>query len=151
MLTDSHCHLKDSRYGKSPREVVEDSRKHGVSLFINIATSLEDSLASSEIASDISEVYSTAGVYPHNDLGSDTTLLISELEKIIDANNKIVGVGECGIDVSGYNPSRGLEEQKKLFVSQIELSLKKDKTLVIHNRNADETVLSILSEYADKV
>lgn len=150
MLTDSHCHLKDSRYGKSPKEVVEASKEQGVSLFINIATSLEDSCISSKISEEMPEVYGTAGVYPHSDLGSDISSLTAGLEKIIDANNKIVGVGECGIDISDYKPSRELEEQKELFISQIELSLKKNKALVIHNRNADEIVLDILSKYAGK-
>ncbi|GIW69367.1 MAG: hydrolase TatD family protein [Patescibacteria group bacterium] len=150
MLTDSHCHLKDSSYGKSPKEIVEDGKKQDVSLFINIATSLNDSYVSSDICGEISEVFGTVGIYPHSDLGQDISSVSSLLEKIIDCNRKIVGIGECGIDLSDNKPARELKEQKELFVSHIELSLKKDKVLVIHNRNADEVVLDILSGYVGR-
>lgn len=147
MLVDSHCHLKDSRYGKSPLEVAEDSKRGGVALFINIATSLEDSHDSSKICSEIPYVYGTVGIYPHSDVGGENSVLISGLEKIIDANPKIVGVGECGIDIPEGQLQRSVEDQKKLFEEQIELSIKKKLPLIIHNRNADALVLEVLSYY----
>ncbi|HAI62885.1 MAG: Hydrolase, TatD family [candidate division WWE3 bacterium GW2011_GWF2_41_45] len=147
MLVDSHCHLKDSRYGKSPLEVAEDSKNAGVSLFINIATSLEDSSESSKICNSIPYVYGTVGIYPHSDLGTDVGILQSGLEKIIEDNSKIVGVGECGIDISDHSLKRELEEQIKVFEMQVELAVKAGLPVIIHNRNGDDKVLEIISRY----
>jgi TatD DNase family protein len=150
MLLDSHCHLNDSRYGKSPSQVVGDAKQNDVSCFINIATSLEDSKISSNIAREIKEVYATVGIYPHEDVGADFGNLITGLEDIISDNSKIVAVGECGIDISDYQPQRSIEEQKELFSQQIDLSLRKNIALVIHNRNGDDIVLDLLNFYSNK-
>lgn len=147
MLVDSHCHLKDSRYGKSPLEVAEGSKKEGVSLFINIATSLEDSFDSSKICGEIPYVYGTVGIYPHSDVGKENGGMMTALEKMIDANPKIVGIGECGIDVPENRPQRSVKDQSRLFDEHIKLSIKKKLPLIIHNRNADATVLEMLSHY----
>lgn len=156
MLVDSHCHLKDTRYGKTPSEIVEDSEKDGVVGFINVSTSLQDSFDSSEISRKIKSVYSTVGIYPHSDLGKNPADLCNELEKIIDNNPKIVGIGECGIDIPADPskaedyPLREVNEQKELFEYQIELALKKNIPVMIHNRNGDEIVLDILSNYKSR-
>lgn len=148
MLFDSHCHLADSRYGKTPEDVVKEAQDGGVSNVINIGTDLKDSETSSNLSSKIDCVYSTVGIYPHSELNSDLPSLISDLEKLIDLNPKVVGVGECGIDISDFSPKRSIEEQRKLFNLQIELALKKNLALVIHNRNADEMVIDILKSFS---
>ena len=77
-------------------------------------------------------------------------MLLSDLEKIIDGNPKIVGVGECGIDISDHTPKREVEDQIKLFEMQVELAVKKRLPVVIHNRNGDDKVLEIISRYKNQ-
>ncbi len=60
-------------------------------------------------------------------------------------SNKIVGIGECGIDMhyTDYNFSR----QRDAFKAQIELALEHNLALVIHSRDAYDETLHILEEY----
>ena len=62
------------------------------------------------------------------------------------AQEKIVGVGECGID--RHYPDYNLQLQVDLFRAQIELALEHDLAVVVHSRDAYDETLRVLEEYA---
>ena len=57
-----------------------------------------------------------------------------ELLKDKTANEKIVGIGECGLDYYRCT-SESIEKQKKAFIEQIELANEFKKPLMLHIRN----------------
>lgn len=62
---------------------------------------------------------------------------------------KIVGIGECGIDLFRVTPEKKgviFELQKELFIGQIELARKYDLPLMIHARESYNEILTILDE-----
>ncbi len=70
-------------------------------------------------------------------------------------NPKVVAIGEVGIDRHNYEKTRHKDYkvdeefvglQKEFFEKQIELAIKHNKALVIHNREAKKEVLDILSK-----
>jgi len=70
-----------------------------------------------------------------------------ELEKLlINRNNKLVAVGEIGLDY--YHTKENKELQKQVFESQINLANKYKLPIVIHCRNAFGDMLEILKKYA---
>jgi TatD DNase family protein len=62
--------------------------------------------------------------------------------------DKIIGIGECGIDLhyANYN----LQRQKDVFKAQIELALKYDLALSIHSRDAAEETFKIIDQYSQE-
>ena len=66
--------------------------------------------------------------------------------KIIEGTkmDRVVAVGEIGLDY--YRKFGNRDSQVELFIRQLELAEKLDKPVIIHNREAGEDVLSILSE-----
>src|SRR3712207_8483748 len=64
MLVDSHTHLL--RLEVSPEEAVREAAEAGVGAVINVGTDVEDSKRGGELAAVLPNVYSAAGVYPHN-------------------------------------------------------------------------------------
>eukprot|EP01083_Nonionella_stella_P310562 1103953_1 len=63
-------------------------------------------------------------------------------------NNKVVGVGECGLDFH-YNRSPQ-DIQKRVFIEQIEISKQLDLPLVIHAREAERDTIEIMKKYCPK-
>ena len=71
------------------------------------------------------------------------------------ANEKIVGIGECGLDYYRCTPE-SIEKQKQAFIKQIELANEFNKPLMLHIRNypADKSKsaykdsLEILKKYS---
>lgn len=63
--------------------------------------------------------------------------------------NKIVGIGECGMDM--HYPDYNLARQRDAFKAQIELALEHNLALVIHSRDAYDETLRILEEYKNNI
>src|ERR687894_306438 len=64
MLVDSHTHLL--RLEVEPEEAVREAAEAGVGAVVNIGTDVEDSQRGAELAAVLPNVYSTAGIHPHN-------------------------------------------------------------------------------------
>ena len=74
-------------------------------------------------------------------------MTIKELEKEINTirknKNKILAVGEVGIDLK---ESDNLEAQKKTFQKFIDLAIELDKPIVIHSRKAEAECIELLEK-----
>jgi TatD DNase family protein len=76
-----------------------------------------------------------------------------EFEKLV-AHPKVVGVGECGIDIFRLSPELDneadraalLKLQETVFRKQIQLAVKYDKPIMIHARESYKKILEILDE-----
>jgi TatD DNase family protein len=151
MLIDSHCHIPHSKYEKSSDEIINEAKKEGVEKLINIGTSISDSRDALEISKQYENVYSTVGVYPHDDTDLGLDEIRQQMEGFIQmGGTNVVGIGECGVDIpQGEVPykTRELTDQKELFKLQIGLAVQHDLPLVIHNRDGDKEVLEILNHY----
>ena len=65
---------------------------------------------------------------------------------ITNRNKKVVAIGETGFDYfRNLSPKK---DQEKAFISQIELALKYNLPLIVHDRDAHEDILKILGSYS---
>jgi TatD DNase family protein len=119
-----------------------------VTRIINTGTKLDSSQLAVALAQQYDELYAIVGVHPHHadkiELGVDW---LEELEKIVK-QDKVVGIGEIGLDYFKYL-SNGMVDpalQKEVFIAQIELAHKLKLPLQIHNRQAGEDTIAILKE-----
>lgn len=129
------------------QHIVDEAKKEDVLKIINVGTSLIESNNCIALAKKITNVFATVGIHPNdcteqwrNDI-KELTALVKEKE-----TNKIVGIGECGID--RHYPEYNLQRQYDAFKAQIELALTYDLGLVVHSRDAYDETLRVLEEYA---
>ena len=88
-------------------------------------------------------VYASVGIHP-NDLAefeADPDGTMARLQQIA-TRNKVVGVGETGLDFYRERSSRDLQEAA--FRAHIDLAKEVDRALVIHCRDAHDEVLDVL-------
>jgi len=150
MLIDSHCHLSHGNYTKSTETLIHEAHEVGVTKLINVGTSIKDNLRNLQVSEKFSDVYSTVAIYPHEDKEKSVRELQEALESQLKLSNKIVAIGECGIDLGSWEGGRTLEEQRELFEMHIRLALENDLPLVVHNRGGDGLVLELLDKYKNK-
>src|SRR3989338_8214409 len=98
MLIDSHCHLPNNE--NEIKEWLNNAAQEGVEKIINIGTSLKDNENCLKTAEKYENVYATVGIYPHENLDTGIEELKQKLQQQIGSSKKIVGVGECGIDIT---------------------------------------------------
>lgn len=69
---------------------------------------------------------------------------LSEIEKLA---KDAVAIGEIGLDYYWTTETKDL--QRKVFIAQLDMARKLGKPVVIHNREATEDIMEILSNYKD--
>ena len=143
MLIDTHCHLFFDELKEDLSSVLKRAADLGVTKFICVGTNIEDSKESYNLALDYENIFSTAGVHPH-DTEEVAENYIDELYKLLK-NKKVVAVGEIGLDY--FKELSDISVQKKIFAEQLELAQKINKPIVFHNRDSDDDIINTLSEF----
>jgi TatD DNase family protein len=149
MLIDSHCHLIHKNYEIPLEQILSESREGGIDKFITIGTSIKENLIAIQTADKIKDVYCSIGIYPHEEIGIEIEKLRNSLRKNLKKSEKIIAIGECGIDITNLNKQRSIEDQIKLFEMQIEVAKKNSLPIIVHNRNGDKQVLELLEKHYD--
>jgi TatD DNase family protein len=143
MLIDTHCHLFFDELKEDLSSVLKRAADLGVTKFICVGTNIEDSKESYNLALDYENIFSTAGVHPH-DTEEVAENYIDELYNLLK-NKKVVAVGEIGLDY--FKELSDVSVQKKIFAEQLELAQKINKPIVFHNRDSDDDIINTLSEF----
>lgn len=140
MFSDSHFHLSIDNCDM----LIEDSIKNSVSLLIASVCEKEEFSFMLNLLSKYPELYATFGYHPD----SVSSLLDSDLDLLKDLiinNDKVVGIGEIGLDYHYNDVDKDL--QILWFRKQLELAVSLNVPVVIHSRDATFDTISILKEY----
>lgn len=144
-MIDVHCHLQFHGFEKDYEEVAKRAFNAGVTKIINVGTKLDSSLKAVEFADKYEDMYAIIGFHPHHADKLEQNWL-EELGKLAD-HKKVIGIGEIGLDYFAYQ-SNGIVDpkiQKNIFEKQVELAYHKKLPLQIHNRQAGEEIIEILT------
>ncbi len=142
MFFDSHAHLDLSPLSDAEEPVVRRARDAGVSRIVTIGIDPESSGKAVGIAHRYAGVYASVGLHPH-DAARLSEDAISGLENL-SLCDKVVAIGETGLDFFRDRAPRDL--QRAAFREQIRLARRRNLPVVVHDRDAHDDVLSILSE-----
>lgn len=161
MLIDTHCHINamvkekfdiplEKEDFKKASNIVNQAKEWNVDCIINVGTSLIESKNCVALAKDFKKLYAVVGIHP-NDLTSDWKKDLEEIKKLVKEKekNKIVGIGEAGID--RHYPGYNLQQQKDAFKAQIELALENNLAIVVHSRDAYDETLYCIEEFAGQI
>jgi TatD DNase family protein len=143
MYFDSHTHINNEGYTDAKRaELIAAIEASDVSYAVDVGFDLESSAMAAAHARAHPWCYAAAGFHPHNakDMDEDALVMICGLAK----KDKVVAVGEIGLDY--YRNISSREDQQYWFRRQIALALELGKPIIIHDRDANDDVLSILKE-----
>ncbi len=114
-----------------PERIVADAENHEVCCILT-GTDMEENKKINDFVKS-HEVFGTAGIHPHNaDRAKQEDFQL--IEKIIAENNRIVAVGECGLDYDRMFSTK--ENQIRCLEKHILLAEKLDKPLFLHERSA---------------
>lgn len=147
-LIDIGANLTSSAFQADLSEVIDRALASGVGQMIVTGTSLEHSQHAIELCKlNIDILYSTAGVHPHH--ASEWSDKVShQLDNLLD-HTAVRAIGECGLD---YNRNfSSPEAQRHCFEAQLELAADKQLPVFLHQRDAHDDFVKILSRWRDKL
>jgi TatD DNase family protein len=143
MFIDTHAHLFYPNFENDADEIINRAKSEGIDYIIVPATDIKTAYQTIELCDKYDFVYGAVGVHPHDTKGWEPSLL-TEIKKL-SGHKKIVAIGEIGLDY--YYDFSPKEKQIEAFKSQIELAIDLKLPIVIHNRESDEDMLKIITEY----
>lgn len=138
---DSHAHYNDEAFKNDRDELIETMYKNDITKIIIPGSSVEASKKAIEIAEKYEHIYATCGIHPSDIKGRNIEEDINEIKEI-SKHNKVVAIGEIGLDYHWDIDNK--EEQKKVFIKQIELANELELPIVIHTRDAYIDTIEIL-------
>ncbi|MDC3126052.1 TatD family hydrolase [Candidatus Pelagibacter sp.] len=142
-MIDSHCHLDHEPLISDLKNVIQRSKDIGIKKLLTISTSLYSFSKIKELILSDEIIYGTVGIHPHE---SDKNFLTSsQLAENLLENEKIIGIGETGLDFYYNNSDRG--KQISSFKEHIEASIETKSPLIVHSRNAERETYEILNSY----
>ncbi|MBR4261939.1 MAG: TatD family hydrolase [Bacilli bacterium] len=143
MYIDNHCHIF-SEYYKDIDRVIKEANDNKVNVLVLSGCSKKDILEGLEIIKKHKNVYMTIGFHP-DEVDNTNDEDISWLENLIKTNDKIVGIGEIGLDYHWVKDNK--DKQIELFEKQLQLAEKLNYPIVIHTRDATDDTIKILKKY----
>jgi TatD DNase family protein len=143
MFIDTHAHLFYPNFDGELDDTISRARSEGVDFILVPATDLKTSQQVIELTKKYEMVYGAVGIHPHDTKDWDS-LLIPKIEELAK-NEKILAIGEIGLDY--YYDFSPKEKQIDAFKAQIELALKLNVPVIIHNRDSDADIMEIIRSY----
>ena len=129
MLIDTHCHIHEADFPLPIDEVLAHAKEAGVDKLICVGTSEASTRAAIAFAEYHVNTWASIGVHPH-----DTKDGYEAISLLADSSDKIVAVGEIGLDYFySHSPK---EVQLKALEAQIQVALAHDLPIIFHVREA---------------
>lgn len=140
-LIDSHCHL--NRLHISAADAIADARSRGVTGMMCIGVDEDTMPDVLRIAESEEAVWASVGIHP---------LSVSEdnnREQLLTwlAHDKVVAIGETGLDYHYQKEAEQLARQRDSFGWHLQQSKALQKPVVIHTRAAEQDTLALIKEY----
>ncbi|RWL49127.1 MAG: TatD family deoxyribonuclease [Mesorhizobium sp.] len=146
MLVDSHCHLDFPDFADERAAIVARALAAGVGRMVTISTRVKRFQQILEIAGTFDEVYCSVGTHPHQ-AAEELDVTADELVRLAE-HPKVVAIGEAGLDY--YYDKAPRDAQAQGFRTHIAAARRTGLPLVIHARNADDDMASILEDETGK-
>ena len=142
MLVDSHCHLDFNDFEDDFEDMLQRAKEQGVTAMLNAGNNVGELDKQLKISEKYPFIYTAAGVHPHNaaeypDIKTEDFVRYSK-------HKKVVAIGECGLDYYyDYSPK---DMQIRVLKEQVKAAQETGLPLIIHNRESDEDMMSVLDE-----
>lgn len=143
-LIDTHTHLDFQQYDADRELVIERAKDAQVKALLCVGIDLPTSRQAIAIAEHHPNLFATVGVHPH-DACTVTGENLEQLRELVQ-HPKVVALGEVGLDY--YRKLSPLDTQRRIFRVFLDWAKQTDLPLIIHTREADEDIITILRERA---
>nr|WP_315410137.1 TatD family hydrolase [uncultured Selenomonas sp.] len=141
-LIDTHAHLDDEKFAHDRAAVIERARESGIVKIITMGDSLDSSARSVALAEKFELVYAAVGIHPEE--AQPMTAATDEQIAAWAAQEKVVAIGEIGLDYYWEKDEERRALQRAIFVRQLDLARQLKLPVCIHDREAHGDMMKIL-------
>ena len=156
-VVDNHCHLDHRAYSKAVEggllipvdEALDRAAGVGVTRVVQVGCDLEGSRWAVDTAAAYPSVVAAVALHPNEAPvlaeAGQLEAALAEIDRLAGSGDHVRAVGETGLDYFRTGAD-GREAQHAAFREHIRIAKRRDKTLVIHDRDAHADVLALLDD-----
>lgn len=155
-VVDTHCHLDvvDRHLGDSlpPEEALALAADAGITRVVQVGCDVASSRWAADFAADRDDVVAAVALHPNEVprivARSGQAGLESAYDEVdaLAQRPRVRAVGETGLDYYRTRADADRAMQQESFRRHIDIAKRRDRTLVIHDRDAHDDILRILEE-----
>ncbi len=144
MIFDTHAHYDDAQFDEDRDELLNSMQEQGVGVIVNVSAAYGSCEKVVDMVQKYPFMYAAVGIHP-DEVGSLTEERFARMEELFQ-RDKVVAVGEIGLDYYWDNESHDL--QKQWFIRQLDLARRRSLPVLIHSREAAADTMEIMKEHA---
>jgi len=140
MIFDTHAHYSDESFDKDRHTLLMSMEENGIGNIVEAGAGIKSTQDAVDLSTEYGFIYASAGIHP----GEVADINESHMEwiKKLSHMEKVVAIGEIGLDYHYSEPERGI--QKKWFERQLGVAKEVNLPVIIHSRDAAEDTLEII-------
>ncbi len=143
MIFDTHAHYDDKQFDNDRDELLNSMRENGVGTIVNVSAAYESCERVVNMAQKYPFMYAAVGIHP-DEVGSLDKERFARMKELFK-NDKVVAVGEIGLDYYWDNESHEL--QKEWFIRQLDLARELHLPVNVHSREAAQDTMEIMKKH----
>ena len=145
MIIDTHAHYDDEAFDPDREVLLASMQEHGIEKLVNVCASIDGLQDTVRLIEKYPFIYGAVGVHP-DDAEQMTEETLAEIRRISHMD-KMIAIGEIGLDYYWHKEKKEHEIQQKMFRAQMEIAREEKLPFMIHSRDAAEDTLNIVREY----
>lgn len=145
-MFDTHCHLNNPDLIKDVKAVIANAHEAGVKQMLVPGYDLNSSKEAITITNSYQDVFAAVGIHPTAEISQTSEEVLSEIKNIAKLPS-VVAIGEVGLDY--FRSEIAKKDQISLLEKQIHLAIDLKKSLILHNRESTDDLLTVLAKNWD--
>ncbi len=144
MIFDTHAHYDDEAFDPDREELLSRLPGEGIGRVVNVTASLDSVDKSIALARNYPYIFSSVGIHP-----SDIAPLNDEICAVLEGKltcDRVVAVGEIGLDYYWEKDPMERERQRTWFRRQLDMARRAGLPVIIHSRDAAADTLTIAKD-----
>ena len=144
-IFETHAHYDDEAFDQDRELLLESMEQQGIGTVVNVCASIGQFGRTVALTEKYPFVYGAVGVHP-DDADKMTEETLREIREISHLE-KIIAIGEIGLDYYWHKEECEHKRQQEMFRAQMDITREEKLPFMIHSREAAKDTLDIVREY----
>lgn len=144
-IFETHAHYDDEAFDQDRELLLESMEQQGIGTVVNVCASIGQFGRTVALTEKYPFVYGAVGVHP-DDADKMTEETLREIREISHLE-KIIAIGEIGLDYYWHKEECEHKRQQEMFRAQMDIAREEKLPFMIHSREAAKDTLDIVREY----
>ncbi len=143
-LVDTHVHINFEAFQPDIDAIAARWREAGVVRLVHSCVEPSEFAAIQTLADRFSELSFAVGLHPLDVEEKWSSELAGQILALAQSDQRVVAIGETGLD---FFKAENRDQQVEAFKAQLAIAQQLDRPVIIHCRDAAETMAQVLQEF----